>query len=126
MADRQQTVAIIGASTDRAKFGNKSVRAHLKCGWKVFPINPKETEIEGLKVYRSILDVPGKIDRISVYLLPIVSMKLMPEFKKASPGEIYFNPGTESPELLDTARAMGLNAIAACSIVALGERASDY
>ena len=126
MVDRQQTVAIIGASADRSKFGNKSLRAHMKCGWKVFPINPKEIEIEGLKAYKSILDIPEQIDRISVYLLPIVSMKLLGDFKKVSPSEIYFNPGTESPELMEKARALGLNVIAACSIIALGERASEY
>ena len=40
----QPTVAIIGASTDRSKFGNKSVRAHLQQGYEVFPVNPKGGE----------------------------------------------------------------------------------
>jgi len=126
MTDKQRTVAIIGASSDRSKWGNKSVRAHLKCGWKVFPINPKETEIEGLRVYQSLLEIPEKIDRISVYVLPHVSTTMLGDFKKINPTEVYFNPGTESPELLEKAQALGLNIIAACSIVALGERGTDY
>ena len=67
------TVVIIGASSDRSKFGNKSVRAHAQTGYTVYPVNPKGGEIEGLKVYRSLAELPpGKLDRISVYLLPAV------------------------------------------------------
>ena len=126
MTDEQKSVAIIGASADRAKYGNKSVRAHLKRGWKVFPVNPKETEIEGLKVYKSILDVPEKIDRISVYLPPRVSLNLLDDFRKVGPAELFFNPGAESDELLTKAREKGLPAAAACSIIDLGESADDF
>jgi len=53
------TVAIVGASTDRTKYGNKSVRAHMRSGYEVFPINPKGGVVEGLPAYVSIADVPG-------------------------------------------------------------------
>lgn len=126
MAEEQKSVAIIGASTDRAKYGNKSVRAHLKMGWKVFPVNPKETEIEGLPAFKSVLDIPEKVDRISVYLPPKVSMGLLEDFKKVGAEELFFNPGAESDELMARARAMDLPAASACSIIALGQSADDY
>ena len=126
MAEEQKTVAIIGASADRAKYGNKSVRAHLQMGWKVFPVNPKETEIEGLPVYKSVLDIPEKVDRISVYLPPKVSLNLLEDFKKVGAAELFFNPGAESDELLEKARAMDLPAAPACSIIALGQSTDDY
>ncbi len=126
MTAQQKTVAIIGASANREKYGNKSVRAHLKQGWKVFPVNPKETEIEGLRVYKSLADIPEKIDRISVYLPPQVSLKLLEDFKKANPEELFFNPGAESDELLAAARAKGLPAAAACSIIDLGEHSDNF
>ena len=126
MIEEQRSVAIIGASSERAKYGNKSLRAHLKQGWKVFPVNPKKTEIEGLKAYKSILDIPEKIDRISVYLPPKVSLNLLDDFKKVDPVELFFNPGAESEELLAKAYEKGLPAAAACSIIALGESADDF
>ena len=61
-----KTVAIIGASNDRSKYGNKSVRAHLGHGYQVFPVNPREAQIEGLLAYKSITDVPVRPERISV------------------------------------------------------------
>ena len=47
-----RTVAIVGASADRRKFGNKAVRAYLRQGWKVYPVNPNRDEIEGIRVLR--------------------------------------------------------------------------
>jgi predicted CoA-binding protein len=115
-----KTVAIIGASTDRAKYGNKSVRAHLAEGYTVYPVNPKEAEIEGLKAYRTIAEVPVRPQRVSVYLPPPVLLKILPEIAAKGCDELWLNPGTESGEVLTAARELGLNVIQACSIVDLG------
>jgi predicted CoA-binding protein len=121
------TVAILGASADRSKFGNKSVRAHLRAGYSVYPVNPSGGEIEGLPVSRSLAEVPvERLDSISVYLRPEIGVKLLDEMAAKSPSEVWFNPGSESAELLARARALGLNAIAACSIVALGLSPAEF
>jgi len=122
---------MLGASADRAKFGNKSVRAHLKAGYEVYPVNPSGGEIEGLTAYRTLADVPiENLDRISVYLRPQVGFTLLDEMaaKAGRTGSvaIWFNPGSESPALLARARELGLNAIAACSIVDLGFSPSQF
>ena len=115
------TVAVIGASTDRSKFGNKSVRAHASQGYEVFPINPKGGEIEGLTAYTSLADVPGgRLNRVSLYVPPAVGMKLLPEIAERGCDELWLNPGAESDELVDKAREMGLEPIVACSIVDVG------
>ena len=65
------TVAIVGASTDRRKYGNKAVRAFAAQGYEVFPIHPTAAEIEGHKAYPSVLDLPvPRLDRVSLYLPP--------------------------------------------------------
>ncbi|MBE3073759.1 MAG: CoA-binding protein, partial [Actinobacteria bacterium] len=65
-----KTVAVIGASCNRAKFGNKALRAFERQGYTVFPINPNEPEVEGHKTYASVLDVPGTLDMATVYVPP--------------------------------------------------------
>ena len=60
------TVAIVGASQDRSKFGNKSVRAHLKAGFQVYPVHPRAQEIEGLPVYADLEALPGPVDDLDV------------------------------------------------------------
>lgn len=115
-----KSVAIIGASNDRSKYGNKSLRAHLKQGYTVYPVNPKETEIEGLPVFKSITDIPVRPDRVSVYLAPPVLRKVLPDIAKRGCDELWLNPGTESEEVLAEAERLGLNVIQGCSIVDVG------
>jgi predicted CoA-binding protein len=115
-----KTIAIIGASKDRTKFGNKAVRAHLQQGYEVFPVNPKEVQIEGLPVFRDIGEVPVRPERISVYVHPPVLLKLLPAIAARGCDELWLNPGTESSEVLAEAQRLGLNVVQACSIMAVG------
>jgi len=121
------TVAIIGASSDRTKFGNKAVRAFLAKGYIVYPVNPKGGEIEGLPVRHSLADIPPdvKLDRISVYLPPPVGLKMLPQIVARGCKELWLNPGSESDELVAAAEKQGLNGIQACSIVAVGMSPHD-
>jgi len=111
----QQTVAIVGASADRAKFSNKAIHAHLRAGYAVFPVNPKEETIEGLKCYKSVVDIPVALDRVSLYLPPAVGIKILDDIARKGCKELWVNPGAESPELIQQAGTLGLNAIFACS-----------
>ena len=120
------TVAILGASSNREKFGNISVRAHLQCGYEVFPINPKASTIEELPVYASLSDLPGKeVDRISVYLPPKILLSMLDEIADTKHKELWLNPGTDSPEVLARAKELGLETICDCSIVDLGISPAD-
>ena len=114
------TVAVIGASKDRAKFGNKAVRAFLQQGFTVYPVNPSEAEVEGLEAYKSIRDVPGRPFMISVYVPPQVLLKLLPDIAAKGCDELWLNPGTESDDVLVEAERLKLNVVQACSIVGIG------
>src|SRR5438067_6797740 len=121
------TIAILGASSDRSKFGNKAVRAFLASGYSVYPVNPKGGEVEGLPVYKSLAEIPRdvKLDRISVYLPPAVGLKALPEIAARGCDELWLNPGTESDELVAAAEKQGLNVVQACSIVGIGVSPHD-
>ena len=116
MTSTKPAVAVIGASNDRSKYGNLSVRAHQEAGYEVFPVNPREAEIEGLKAYRSVTEIPVKLDRVSLYLPPALGMKVVEEIARKGTKELFLNPGSESDELIEKARSLGLNVIVACSI----------
>lgn len=119
-------VAVIGASTDRSKFGNKAVRAFRHRGYTVYPINPHAREVEGLTAYASVLDVPGPIDMATMYVPPHVGLQVVPEIAAKGIREVWFNPGSESPPLIERARELGLQPIQACSIMGAGEAPSAY
>ena len=119
-------VAVIGASNDRSKFGNKAVRAYVSRGHEVVPINLHEETIEGLKVKRSVADVDPPPDRIAVYVAPDTTLQLLDEIAVTGALEIFLNPGTESPEVVARARTLGISPILDCAIVAIGESPANY
>jgi len=113
-------VAVIGASSNRSKFGNRAVRAFQKQGYTVVPINPHEVEVEGLKAYASVLDVPGPIDMASFYVPPEIGERLIDEIARKGIAEVWLNPGAESDALIARARALQIQPIVACSIIGIG------
>jgi predicted CoA-binding protein len=115
-----KVVAVIGASNDRQKFGNRAVRAYHEQGYTVVPINPHEAEIEGLKAYPSVLDVPGPVDMASFYVPPEVGEQVIADVARKGVTEVWLNPGAESDALIARARELSLKPIVACSVVAIG------
>jgi predicted CoA-binding protein len=115
-----KVVAVIGASNNRRKFGNRAVRAYLDQGYTVVPINPHAREVEGLKAYASVLDVPGPIDMASFYVPPAIGEEIIDQVARKQIAEVWLNPGSESDELIARARALAIKPIVACSIVAIG------
>lgn len=115
-----KTVAVIGASADRSKYGNKAVRAYLQQGYQVYPVNPNVKEVEGLAALPNISAVPVRPNLISVYVPPQVTLKLLPEIAAKGCDELWLNPGSESPEVLEQAERLGLNVVQACSILGVG------
>lgn len=121
-----QTVAIIGASSNRNKYSNKAVRAYIEKGWTVYPVNPNLQEVEGIPCYKSIEDVPEPIDRISIYVPPSIGINLLPAIARKKYNELYINPGAEDDKFMQKAKELALSPIYACSIIAIGSHPSFF
>lgn len=119
-------MAVVGASRDRRKFGNKAVRAFLHRGYDVIPINPEGGTIEGLVTYASVLDVSRPIEMATVYVQPAVGVRLMAEIADKGIEEVWLNPGADEHAVVARARALGLDPILDCSIVGIGESPASY
>ena len=118
MESKKESVAILGASTNRQKYGNRAVRGFAAAGYEVYPINPSCDEIESIKCYPNLASLPAKPDIISIYTPPVITEKLMEQIAAVKAGEVYFNPGCENDAVKEKAAALGIDAIFACSIVA--------
>jgi hypothetical protein len=121
-----KTVAVIGASSDRRKFGNKALRAFEAQGFEVVPINPNEGRVEGHRTYPSVLDYPGAIDMATVYVPAAAGVRVMDDLAKKGIPEIWLNPGADEPEVVARARELGLTITRACSIVGIGDTPWRY
>ncbi|MDH5526745.1 MAG: CoA-binding protein [Nitrospirota bacterium] len=121
-----KSIAIIGASSNRSKFGNKAVRAWVQAGYTVYPINPKDDTIEGLKVYRSVADLPETPDYANLYVPPAVGLKLLDDIAAKGIKEVFANPGADSEAMVIRGNELGLDVMRACSIVATGKTPMDF
>ena len=119
-------VAVIGASNDRRKYGNKALRAFRAQGYVVIPINPHDDQIEGERAYRSVLDYPGPIDEATVYVPPEIAVGIMDDLATKKIPTIWLNPGADGAAVVARARSLGLKPTVACSIVGVGESPGDY
>lgn len=121
-----RTVAVIGASNNRDKFGNKALRAFERQGYTVIPINPTEAKVEGHQAYASVLDVPGSIDVATVYVPARAGVTVMEQLAQKGVAEVWLNPGADDDVVVSRARELGLRTIRACSIIAIGESPGRY
>ena len=124
--DTMKTVAVIGASSDRRKFGNKALRAFTKAGFRTIPITPSHDRVEGQQAYPTVLDVPETIDMATVYVPPDVGVRLLDGIAAKGIVEVWFNPGAATPDLISRARALGLRPIEECSILGIGMSPSEF
>jgi uncharacterized protein len=112
-------VAVLGASPDRDKYSNMAVRLLLEKGHRVFPVNPTVDEVEGLRVFASLDDVPQPLDTVTLYVSPKVSASLAEAIVRKKPRRLIFNPGAENAALAARAEAAGVKTLDACTLVLL-------
>ncbi len=116
--------AVVGASRDRNKYGNKILRCYMMHDRTVYPVNPDATSIEGLDCYAELAFVPRPLHGISIITPPAVTERIVAELPVSGAGHVWIQPGAESERAVTRARALGLNVISGgpCLLVALGFR----
>lgn len=117
-----EAYAVIGASNDRTKFGNKVLRCYLQHRKKVYPVHPMEATVEGLAAVKAVRDLPDSVKSISIVTPPAVTEKVMTEAIARGIDNVWMQPGAESRKAIFDALKHGLNVIAEgpCILVALG------
>jgi predicted CoA-binding protein len=116
--------AVVGASTNRAKYGNKVLRVYLQRGRTVYPINPRASEIEGRRAYPSLTAAPQPLHGVSLVTPPEITEQVVAEGLALGIRHFWMQPGAESAQAVALAEAAGANVIAGgpCILVTLGFR----
>ncbi|MBX3380367.1 MAG: CoA-binding protein [Phycisphaeraceae bacterium] len=114
--------AVVGASQDRAKYGNKVLRCYVQNGRAVYPVNPSATEVEGRKAYSNLRSLPEAVHGISIITPPRVTERVIEEAGESGIRHVWMQPGAESARAVRRAEELGMNVIAggACVLVVLG------
>ena len=125
-SSRMHIAAVLGASAVRAKFGNKAVRAFREVGWTVYPVHPRELEIEGIACIPNVSAIAAAPDVISVYLPPSVLLGELQAIAQKGCGELWLNPGTDTTEVISEASRLGLRVVRDCTLLRLGKRPDEF
>jgi predicted CoA-binding protein len=121
---KSEAFGVVGASTDRSKYGNRVLRCYQMHGLRAIPVNPKEKEIEGVPCVASVTDLPDAVSSISVITPPLMTERVMEEAALKGIRNVWMQPGAESPRAVEICREHGINVIAdgSCLLVVLGYR----
>lgn len=116
--------AVVGASTNRSKYGNKVLRCYQQHRREVYPVNPGIPEVEGLRAYPELAALPVAVPSISVITPPPVTERVVEAAAKTGVKRIWMQPGSESPMAIQKAESLGLEVIAGgpCLLVVMGYR----
>ena len=110
---------MVGASDNRAKFGNRIYRVLRARGYTVYPVNPMMETVEGDRAYPDIGSLPGGVEVLDIVIPPPRVLPVLDQAKAAGITRIWLQPGAESPEVLAHAAALGLEVVAGgpCAMV---------
>ena len=114
-----KNIAILGASNNPERYSYKAQSMLIEAGYPVFPINPNEERINGVKAYASIGDIDEKIDTLTIYVNQKILENCKEQIKQSHPNRVIFNPGTESPSLKKYLEDSGIQTVEACTLVLL-------
>ena len=103
--------AVVGASTDRSKYGNKVLRAYLQNGLEVVPVNPKAERVEGVAAVADLDALDQPVDGISIITPPNVTEKIVEKAVDLGIKNIWMQPGAESDRAVEVAEQSGANVI---------------
>jgi uncharacterized protein len=115
----RRTWAVVGASDNRAKFGNRIYRVLRERGYVVYPVNPTMETVEGDQAYPDVGSLPPGVEVLDIVIPPPRVPPVLDQAKAAGITRIWLQPGAESAEVLAHAVALGLDVIAGgpCAMV---------
>ena len=119
---KSKVFGVVGASTNRDKFGNKVLRCYQQHNLQVIPVNPKEPVIEGIPCVANVMDLPADVTSISVITPPHVTEEVVKIAIRKGIENIWIQPGAESSAAIALCRENNINVIAdgSCILVVIG------
>ncbi len=118
-----KSVAVVGASRDRGKYGNIVYRRLRDLGVKVFAVNPSASTVEGDPSYPDLASLPQKVEGAVVVVPPVETERVVRDAAAAGVRSIWMQPGAESEEAVAFCRRSGMCVIANACILVESRRA---
>jgi len=112
-------VAVLGASNKPERYSYQAIQLLQKKGHIPFPVHPSLAAVDGLKVYRSLAELPNDLHTLTVYLSAKNQEPILDDLLHCPAQRVIFNPGAENPELSERLSQIGKEPLDACTLVLL-------
>ena len=123
MDGKKEKVVLLGASDNPQRYAHKAFLLLKKFGHSVFPVHPSLPEIEGVKCYKTLLEMKEAlsfaVDTLTIYVRPAISESLQDDILKLGMKRVIFNPGTENQKLIQLLQESGVEVVVGCTLVML-------
>jgi predicted CoA-binding protein len=106
-----KTIAMVGASSNPEKASHGIMQRLQKVGYKVIPVNPRETEVLGERAYPSLIDVPEKIDIVDVFRRAEDTPSIADDAVTIGAKALWLQTGIENEDAAARAEAGGLTVV---------------
>jgi predicted CoA-binding protein len=107
----QKRFAVVGATSNTEKNGYRIFKNLTRRGYEVYPVNPGLEELEGVKCYHSLADIPVRVDVVDFVVPPKVTEATLKECKRLGLDRIWLQPGSESEAALAFCRENKLRVV---------------
>ncbi len=107
----QKRFAVVGATDNPEKYGNRIVKNLKERGYEVYPVNPKLAQVEGLKCYPSIADIPVRVDVVDFVVPPSATEEILKQCRELGLDRIWLQPGSESETAISFCQANNLKVV---------------
>ena len=126
LKNKNNLIALVGASNDKNKYGNKILLDLVSKGHNVVPINPKEDTVAGLKSYNNVSELSEKPSIINFVVPPNVAFELTKDLVESGYDNFWYQPGAESSEISSYLESNSKNYIDDKCIMVVTRLADNY
>ena len=99
LENKNNLIALVGASNDPKKYGNKILLDLVSKGYNVAPVNSKEKTIAGIKSYKNVLDLKESPSIINFVVPPSIGFRITKELVENNFDNFWYQPGAESEKI---------------------------
>jgi predicted CoA-binding protein len=108
LLQQAKTIAVVGFSADPSKPSHRAPMELVNRGWTVIPVNPTVTEINGMKSYPTLADVPVPVDLVDVFRPSEEAAGIAEQAAAIGAKTLWLQKGITSVEARDIAQAAGM------------------
>jgi predicted CoA-binding protein len=92
----RKSIAVVGASRDKSKYGNIAYQTLKSLGYRVFPVNPNAKSVAGDDCYPNLRSIPERIEAVLIVVQPENTEEIIREAAEVGVHHIWMQPGAES------------------------------